>query len=94
MKPLTDEEIKEVSEVVWGPELDVPATTAEIAFARAIEAAVNAKWEAENKRLREALENAADDLEHWGAYASDYFKKKWNLQGDIDAARAALKGDV
>jgi chromosome segregation ATPase len=48
----------------------------------------------ERDRLRMALQNAADDLENWGAYASDYFKKKWNLQRDIDAARAALKGDV
>jgi hypothetical protein len=57
------------------------------------------KAEDENARLRErvrvledALREAADDIEEWGSYASDYFIKKWNLQGDIDSARAALKG--
>lgn len=45
---------------------------------------------AENERLRVALGRAADDIESWGAYASSYFQEKWNLQADIDAARAAL----
>lgn len=46
--------------------------------------------DAENARLRDAIEKAADDIESWGAYASDYFKEKHNLQRDIEAARAAL----
>lgn len=49
------------------------------------------KHSQEIERLRSALERAADDIESWGAYASGYFQDKWNLQGDIDAARAALE---
>lgn len=45
---------------------------------------------AENAKLRVALGRAADDIESWGAYASEYFQKRWNLQRDIEAARAAL----
>ena len=47
--------------------------------------------EAENARLRKALEEAADDIESWGSYAAEYYQKKWNLQGCIDAARKALE---
>jgi hypothetical protein len=46
----------------------------------------------ENEALRAALAQAADDIESWGAYASDYFQQKHDLQGDIDRARSALKG--
>ena len=43
-----------------------------------------------NRRLRDALAEAADEIAHWGAYASDYYQKKHDLQACIDAARAAL----
>ena len=50
-----------------------------------------ARLRKENERLREALREAADGIESWGAYASDYFKEKWDLAGDIARARRALE---
>ena len=43
-----------------------------------------------NQELLHALKDATDAIEHWGAYASDYFQQKWDLQSDINAARAAI----
>lgn len=43
-----------------------------------------------NAQLLEALEEAADDIESWGAYATEYFQKRHNLQGAINKARAAI----
>ena len=40
--------------------------------------------------LLQALKDATDAIEHWGTYATDYFQKKWDLQSDINAARAAV----
>jgi hypothetical protein len=40
--------------------------------------------------LLQALKDATDAIELWGTYASDYFQKKWDLQSDINAARAAI----
>jgi hypothetical protein len=43
-----------------------------------------------NADLLQALKDATDAIEHWGTYATDYFQKKWDLQSDITAARAAI----
>jgi len=42
------------------------------------------------KELLQALKDATDAIEHWGAYASDFFQQKWDLHSDINAARAAI----
>lgn len=36
-----------------------------------------------------ALENAQDTIADWGAYASDYFKRKHDLDGSIESARVS-----
>jgi chromosome segregation ATPase len=54
------------------------------AATRAVEA------EAERDRLREALEEAREDVVHWAGYASDYFKEKHDLAGDLARIDAAL----
>jgi hypothetical protein len=46
--------------------------------------------EAENERLRAALDDAADLIAEWGAYASDYFKEKWGLDDVVARIRATL----
>jgi len=46
--------------------------------------------EAQRDELLYALKDATNAIEHWGAYASDYFQQKWDLQSDINAARAAI----
>lgn len=53
----------------------------------------------ENARLRALLDEAADDVADWGAYAGPYFQEKYDLAGDVkkyrDAAltpNAALSG--
>lgn len=53
--------------------------------------AARADLEAENNRLRTLLAEAADDIESWGAYASDYFQKKHDLAGCVAKYRAALE---
>ena len=52
------------------------------------------KLEAENERLRGLLGEAADDIEHWGGYASEYFKDKWHLDDDIKKYREAAGAAV
>ena len=45
--------------------------------------------------LLAALKDARSDVESWGAYASEYFKEKWDLAGDlarIDAVIAQFDG--
>ena len=54
---------------------------------------VVASQAAEIERLRTALECAAENIEHWGSYASEYFQMKWNLKRDVDAARAIWGGE-
>lgn len=56
---------------------EVDRLTADLATARA-----------EITELRAALREAADDIESWGAYASDYFQEKWDLAGDVTKYRA------
>lgn len=47
-----------------------------------------ARLRAENQSLREALNEAADDIASWGAYASEYFRDKWDLDGCVAGYRA------
>ena len=35
-------------------------------------------------------EEAVQDISDWGAYASEYFQEKWNLNGCIEKYKAAL----
>lgn len=49
------------------------------------------KARAEVERLRAALLDAAEEIEHWGSYAGDYFAKKWDLAGAIRQARKAAE---
>jgi hypothetical protein len=46
--------------------------------------------ESVNAQLLEALEEAADDIESWGAYATEYFQKRHDLLGAVNKARAAI----
>ena len=48
----------------------------------------------DNERLRGLLREAADDIEHWGGYASEYFKDKWHLDDDIKKYREAAGAAV
>jgi hypothetical protein len=48
------------------------------------------RMEAVIQQLLEALEEAADDIEAWGAYASGYFQTKHDLLGAVNKARAAI----
>lgn len=41
-------------------------------------------------KLAKALEEAVEDIEAWAAYASDYFKDKHDLEGDLSGHRATL----
>lgn len=53
--------------------------------------------DAEIERLRAALRAARVAVENWGSYASDFYREKWDLQGDlahIDAALAEEKQDL
>lgn len=55
-------------------------------------------WNVQQKKINEllaALASAREMVGEWGDYASDYFKKKHNLAGDlseIDTAIAKAKG--
>ncbi len=49
----------------------------------------NAKLKAECEGQRESLTHAADEVESWGAYASDYFQQKHDLAGTVLKVRQA-----
>ena len=56
------------------------------------------KLRAENARLREALRDArknlidaCENMGDWGTYASEYFREKHNLQGDLTAITEAVQ---
>ena len=48
-----------------------------------------AKLEAEVERLRALLSEAADEIQNWGAYASEYFQEKHDLAGCVAEFKAA-----
>jgi hypothetical protein len=43
-----------------------------------------------NAELVEALKNAAEEIESWGAYASPYFQNKHDLAGSVAAVHAVI----
>jgi uncharacterized protein YigA (DUF484 family) len=50
--------------------------------------------EARVRVLTEALRRAREDMEGWAEYASEYFREKHDLAGDLAAIDAALNGDT
>lgn len=46
---------------------------------------------AENEALRAHLADAIDQIKDWGAYASEYFQKKHDLDGNVARFKAALE---
>lgn len=58
---------------------------------------VQCAWEvwrelaSEVERLKALLKEAADDLDHWGGYAPEYFQEKHSLKSDIEKYREAGK---
>ena len=53
------------------------------------------KWDRHRTQiaaLREALKDAIECVNDWGAYASSYFQEKHGLKGDIERLTAALSG--
>ena len=44
------------------------------------------------EKLEAALREAVEDIEFWGAYASEYFQDKHDLKSSIQNARKALEG--
>lgn len=48
---------------------------------------------AEVEALRRLLADAAEDVESWGAYASEYFQEKHDLAGCVTKYRKAAVGD-
>jgi DNA repair exonuclease SbcCD ATPase subunit len=45
----------------------------------------------ESAALRALLAEAAIDIKDWGAYAGEYFKKKWDLEGCVKKYLDAAK---
>ncbi len=73
---MTEEECRQMLRIV-GNERD--ALRGELAEARRDVAA-----------LRAALTGALELVEDWSAYAPDYFKQKWDLEGDLKRLQAAI----
>ena len=49
--------------------------------------------EAERDALRTGLADAIESVKSWGAYASPYFRDKWDLDADIKRLEAVLTGE-
>ncbi len=77
MRLLSVEQLRFVSDTAYGA--GVRASQDELRRLHAV-----------NAQLLEALEEAADDIEAWGAYASGYFQTKHDLLGAVNKARAAI----
>ena len=52
------------------------------------------KLEAERDALRKALGDAEEGLREMFGYVPEYFREKWNHQGYIDRARAAIDSTI
>ena len=61
----------------------------QLAFALNDARAEAARLKAECEGLRESLTHAADEVESWGSYASDYFQQKHDLAGTVLKVRQA-----
>jgi len=74
----------------------IDALTAERdAFAKAIDT-LNAECLSltqERDALRTGLEDAIECVKSWGAYASPYFRNKWDLDADIKRLQTLLEGE-
>ena len=57
----------------------------------AIEQTKREQAEARAERLAEALREARDAIEDWAGYASDYFREKHDLAGDLAKIDALLR---
>lgn len=44
------------------------------------------------RKSADALDEAADDIAGWGAYASDYFQEKHNLKKDVEDTKIKAFG--
>lgn len=44
--------------------------------------------------LEAALGEAVDMVIDWGSYASEYFQEKWDLEGDVEKLRTALRPEL
>ena len=53
---------------------------------------VNAELKAEVEELRKSLLDAAEEIDAWGSYASDYFQEKHDLAGCVAKFHAAAMG--
>lgn len=53
---------------------------------------VNAELKAEVDGLRKSLLDAAEEIDAWGSYASDYFQEKHDLAGCVAKFHAAAMG--
>lgn len=53
---------------------------------------VNAQLKAEVEKLRKSLLDAAEEIDAWGSYASDYFQEKHDLAGCVAKFHAAAMG--
>lgn len=53
---------------------------------------VNAELKAEVEGLRKSLLDAAEEIDAWGSYASDYFQEKHDLAGCVAKFHAAAMG--
>ncbi len=49
-----------------------------------------AAWEARARLAVEALNEAIEDIESWGAYASEYFQEKHDLAGALAKHKTTL----
>ena len=68
----------------WVPAMEALSITAAHARIAELEAIV--------ERRGDLLREAVEDIESWGAYASDYFQEKHDLTGCLAAYRAELSG--
>lgn len=48
------------------------------------------RLKAERDELVSELINAGENIASWGAYAGEYFQKKWDLNGDIQRIKEAI----
>ena len=46
---------------------------------------------AAERELAELRDDAVDTVEHWASYAGDYFREKWDIEGDLRRLRGNAK---
>ena len=93
---MTPERAEAIAQVIADSLATGEASNIGVSWAEAIAEAILLACAQQREEYADLMEEAAEDVAEWGAYASEYFQEKWNLEGTLhkwqDRATAIREG--